>query len=86
MQLPQGLDTVIGQFGRAISGGESKRLGLARALLSKAEILVLDEPTEHLDQDLARRIERRILAMDRILIVITHSGWEDASATLQLVR
>lgn len=85
-QLPQGLDTVIGQFGRALSGGEAKRLSLARALLSKADILVLDEPTEHLDHDLAGRIERRILGMDRILIVITHSGWEEASATLQLVR
>ena len=85
-QLPQGLDTVIGQFGRALSGGEAKRLGLARALLSEADILVLDEPTEHLDHDLARRLERRILEMERILIVITHSGWEGTSATLQLVR
>lgn len=85
-QLPQGLDTVIGQFGRSLSGGEAKRLSLARALLSKADILVLDEPTEHLDHDLAGRVERRILDMDRILIVITHSGWEEASATLQLVR
>jgi thiol reductant ABC exporter CydC subunit len=85
-QLPDGLDTIIGQFGRALSGGEAKRLSLARALLSKAEVLVLDEPTEHLDHDLAVRLERRILEMNRILIVITHSGWESASATLQLVR
>lgn len=85
-QLPQGLDTVIGQFGWALSGGEAKRLGLARALLTKADILVLDEPTEYLDHDLARRLETRILEMERILIVITHSGWEEASATLQLVR
>jgi thiol reductant ABC exporter CydC subunit len=85
-QLPQGLDTVVGQFGRALSGGEAKRLGLARALLSKADVLVLDEPTEHLDHDLASRLEKRILGMDRILIVITHSGWEEASATLHLVR
>lgn len=85
-QLPEGLDTVIGQFGRALSGGEAKRLSLARALLSSAEILVLDEPTEHLDRELALRIEKRILEMDRILIVITHSGWEGASATLHLVR
>lgn len=86
LQLPEGLDTVIGQFGRAISGGEAKRLNLARALLSNADVLVLDEPTEHLDRDLALRIEKRILTMDRILIVITHSGWEEASATLHLVR
>jgi len=85
-ELPEGLDTVIGQFGRSLSGGEAKRLSLARALLSSAEVLVLDEPTEHLDRDLALRIEKRILEMDRILIVITHSGWEGGSATLQLVR
>lgn len=85
-QLPQGLDTLLGEFGRALSGGEAKRLSLARALLSKAEILVLDEPTEHLDRELAGRLESRILEMDRILIVITHSGWEEANATLQLVR
>jgi ATP-binding cassette subfamily C protein CydC len=84
--LPDGLDTVIGQFGRALSGGEAKRLSLARALLSSADVLVLDEPTEHLDRELARRIEKRILEMDRILIVITHSGWEGASATLHLLR
>jgi len=85
-ELPEGLDTLIGQFGRSFSGGEAKRLSLARALLSRADVLVLDEPTEHLDQDLALRIEGRILEMDRILIVITHSGWEGASATLHLVR
>lgn len=85
-QLPDGLDTIIGQFGRALSGGEAKRLSLARALLSKADVLVLDEPTEHLDHDLAARLEERILEMNRILIVITHLGWEGASATLQLVR
>lgn len=85
-EMPQGLDTLIGQFGRALSGGEAKRLSLARALLANADILVLDEPTEHLDDDLARRLERRILEMDRILIVITHSGWEDANATFHLVR
>lgn len=85
-QLSDGLDTLIGEFGRALSGGEAKRLSLARALLSKADVLVLDEPTEHLNHDLAQRLENRILAMNRILIVITHSGWESATATLELVR
>lgn len=85
-ELSDGLDTVIGQFGRALSGGEAKRLSLARALLSPADVLILDEPTEHLDRDLALRIEKRILEMDRILIIITHSGWESGSATLHLLR
>lgn len=85
-ELGSGLDTVIGPMGRVLSGGEAKRICLARALLSPSEVLVLDEPTEHLDSDLAGRIEIRVMALHRILIVITHSGWEKGSKTLQLVR
>jgi ABC-type transport system involved in cytochrome bd biosynthesis fused ATPase/permease subunit len=82
------LDTVVGEFGRPLSGGESKRLGLARALLSQAPILILDEPTEHLDHELAARIEERVLERyaDRILIIITHSGWGKAGRTVTLAR
>jgi len=47
--LGQGLDTIIGTGGRGVSGGERARLGLARALLSKRPILLLDEPVAHLD-------------------------------------
>lgn len=85
-ELPAGLDTVIGQMGRALSGGEAKRLNLARAFLAPAEILVLDEPTEHLDEELAARIEDRVMALGRILIVITHSGWQRGTQTIQLQR
>lgn len=82
------LDTIVGEFGRALSGGEAKRLGLARALISNAAILILDEPTEHLDHDLAQRIEGRVLARyaERILIIITHSGWGKAGRTVTLAR
>ena len=86
VELGSGLETLLGELGRSLSGGEIKRLNLARALLSKAEILVLDEPTEHLDHDLASRIEDRLLSLYRILIVITHSGWEKGTQTLQLIR
>lgn len=76
-EMPEGLDTVIGEYGRGISGGEAKRIVLARALLSRAPLLVLDEPTEHLDPDLAERITQRILKKfsNRAILVITHSGW-----------
>lgn len=47
--LPRGLDTVIGSGGRDVSGGERRRLLLARALLSRAPVLLVDEPAEHLD-------------------------------------
>jgi ABC-type transport system involved in cytochrome bd biosynthesis fused ATPase/permease subunit len=82
------LDEIVGDYGRALSGGEAKRLGLARALLSPAPILVLDEPTEHLDEQLAQRIERRVLDhfADRALIIITHSGWGITGRTITLGR
>jgi thiol reductant ABC exporter CydC subunit len=76
-EMPEGLDTIIGDYGRGLSGGEAKRIVLARALLSSAPLIVLDEPTEHLDPELAERITARILEKyrDRALLVITHSGW-----------
>ena len=76
-ELPDGLDTLIGEYGRGLSGGEMKRIILARALLSNSPLLVLDEPTEHLDPELAERITQRIIKKftDRAILVITHSGW-----------
>ena len=82
------LDEVIGEFGRPLSGGEAKRLGVARALLSKAPIVVLDEPTEHLDHQLAARLEARITeeCREKSLIVITHSGWAKSTRTVAIAR
>lgn len=87
-QAEGGLDCIIGVYGRVISGGEAKRLSLARALLSDAPIVVLDEPTEHLDSELARRIENRVLEKlkDRVLIVITHTGWSAISEVCEIKR
>jgi thiol reductant ABC exporter CydC subunit len=87
-ECTEGINTLIGEFGRHISGGEAKRLSLARALLSKAPILILDEPTEHLDSELALRIEKRIVEFtsDKTLVVITHSGWHEIGRSLELSR
>lgn len=82
------LDETIGEFGRPLSGGEAKRLAVARALLSPAPILILDEPLEHLDNERAGRIEKAItrLAAGRTLIVITHASWLQYSRKLLLER
>lgn len=87
-EMSSGLDTVIGEYGRAVSGGEAKRLAIARVLLSDSDVYILDEPTEHLDHDLASRIEVGITQYlkDKILIVVTHGGWSHADKTLNLVR
>jgi ABC-type transport system involved in cytochrome bd biosynthesis fused ATPase/permease subunit len=82
------LDEVLGEFGRALSGGEAKRLSITRALISAAPIVILDEPLEHLDSALSGRIQSAItrLCADRALIVITHAPWLKYSRKLELTR
>jgi thiol reductant ABC exporter CydC subunit len=72
--LPDGLDTLVGEDGRRLSGGQRQRLTLARALLSNAPVLVLDEPTAHLDADTAQAVVRDAFdaAGDRTVLLITH--------------
>lgn len=75
--LPQGLDTEVGEHGGRLSGGERQRLGLARLLLADHRVLVLDEPTEHLDRPTAEVLIDDILALapSRSIILITHAAW-----------
>ncbi|MDA0142014.1 thiol reductant ABC exporter subunit CydD, partial [Solirubrobacter deserti] len=70
--LPDGIHTPLGEDGIAVSGGQRQRIGLARALLSPAEILILDEPTAMLDPTTAHALIDDILRTDRTLILITH--------------
>ena len=74
LKQEQGLDIWLGDGGRPLSGGEQRRLGLARILLNDAPILLLDEPTEGLDRETERQILRLILAHaeNKTLIMVTH--------------
>jgi ATP-binding cassette subfamily C protein CydC len=83
-----GLDEVLGELGRTLSGGEAKRLSVARALLTTAPILILDEPLEHLDFERSLRIQVAIAheCRNRALIVITHAPWLQYSRKLELTR
>ncbi|MET0505678.1 MAG: thiol reductant ABC exporter subunit CydC [Luteibacter sp.] len=72
--LPLGLDTWIGENGTGVSGGEARRIAIARALLSAAPVLVLDEPTEGLDAETARALyaSLAVRTRGRTVVLITH--------------
>ena len=72
--LSDGLDTLVGEHGTALSGGQRRRLALARALLADFQVLILDEPTEHLDDETAAALTHDLLAAagTRCVLLITH--------------
>ncbi|EWY39356.1 cysteine ABC transporter permease [Skermanella stibiiresistens SB22] len=88
-RLPQGLDTLIGQRGHGISGGEARRVALARAYLKDAPILLLDEPTAGLDAANEALVLKALdtLARGRTVLIATHSlsgiGWADRAIPIE---
>ena len=73
--IPEGLDTQVGEAGAQLSGGQRSRIALARALLSEAPVLILDEPTAHLDAESTRAFVDDLMsaAEGGSVVVITHS-------------
>ena len=73
-RLPEGFDTVIGESGIKVSGGERQRISIARALLKNAPILILDEATSALDNESERAVQKALdnLMKDRTTLVIAH--------------
>lgn len=88
--LPRGLNTVLTDGSRAVSAGQRRRLLLARALISRAKIVLLDEPTEHLDVASAATLLDAMLdpgsglfEADQTVVVATHQV-DDATATIDI--
>ena len=72
--LPDGLDTVVGDRGYRLSGGEKQRVALARLLLKAPSVVVLDEATAHLDSESEAAVQRALAAAlaGRTSLVIAH--------------
>ncbi|RJG18977.1 thiol reductant ABC exporter subunit CydD [Paenibacillus thiaminolyticus] len=74
VQLPNGLDERIGNGGRSLSGGQEQRVALARAFLSSRPVMLLDEPTAHLDIETEYELKSTMLELfrDRLVFLATH--------------
>ena len=81
--MPEGLDTVLGGANTGLSGGEQRRLGLARELLVSRSVVVLDEPTEGLDEETASDVMDRIVdeCSHGVVLVISHRDADSLRAT-----
>lgn len=74
VDLPKGYDTIVGERGQKLSGGQRQRLSIARALLTRASILILDEATSAVDNETEAAIQRSLARVghERTMVVIAH--------------
>ena len=82
LSQPYGLDTIIGEGGEALSGGEAQRISIARCILKNAPIIILDEATASIDADNERCIQEAMseLCRDKTVLVIAHRLYTIANA------
>jgi ATP-binding cassette subfamily C protein CydCD len=86
--LNYGLDTRVGSAGKSLSGGERQRLAVARTLLTRAGVVLLDEPTAHLDAASAEQLvaDLRVALADKIVVLVSHHADErrDSDVSVRL--
>lgn len=70
--MPLGLDTIVGEGGQNISGGQKQRLAIARAMINEKEVIIFDEATSNLDQITEKKIYENLKATNKMQIIITH--------------
>ncbi|MFA5586738.1 MAG: ABC transporter ATP-binding protein [Saccharofermentanales bacterium] len=75
-RLPLGLETPLEENGKNLSGGERQRVSIGRAILKRADLLLADEATASLDEDLGRHVEATLLSLDATVIAISHRYYE----------
>ena len=85
--LPQGYETTLGEGGAGLSGGQKRRLAIARAFLRNAPIILLDEPTVGLDAESERKVVEAVkrLAQGKTTLIVTHQLATVADADLIVV-
>ncbi|MFM7232488.1 MAG: ATP-binding cassette domain-containing protein, partial [bacterium] len=85
--LPQGLDTVLGERGAQLSGGQRQRVALARAALRNAPILILDEPFSHLDETSRDHVLAALhnVSAGRTVLLVTHQDHPGFTADVEVM-
>ena len=89
-ELPQGIDTVIGEGAHSLSGGQSQRIAFARAFLNEnCKVLIFDEPTAHLDIETELELKERMLSLmeNKLVFFATHRlHWLSAMDSVLLLQ
>ncbi len=84
--LPEGADTIVNEEVNRASGGQKARIGLARALYNKPDVLLVDEITSSLDNEIAHRIEEMLLSLEGVLVIhVTHKPFDNLIARYDAV-
>jgi ATP-binding cassette subfamily C protein CydC len=88
LRARDGLETILGEGGRGLSGGEARRLACARAILRRPDVLLLDEPTEGLDDPTAAALLSGIRKAlpDAAIVIASHRAGDAAHADLHIAR